>query len=238
MAAGPTKRGNGLWIKLLLFLSVVFGFAAFLHWVGGINFFFDRKLQASFLDSLGPWSFAGFIFLQIIQVIAAPIPGEVTGFLGGFLFGPLKGILLTTIGLTIGSIIAFQISRALGRPVVDQIIDPRIMKRFQFLLNHESAFLVFLLFLIPGFPKDYLCYISGLGRLSLLEFTLISATGRLLGTILLTFGGAFLQQKKYMELLFLAIASLLIILLALLFKAPLERWFKTFHEKTTSSVKQ
>jgi len=58
------------------------------------------------------------------------------------------------------------------------------MARFDFLLHHKGAFLVFLLFLLPGFPKDYLCYILGLGHLPLLTFLWIGATGRLLGTII------------------------------------------------------
>jgi len=229
------ERGSRIWIKLLLFLLFVLGFAALLHWMGGIGFFFDQERMTSFLDSLGPWSFVGFILLQIIQVIAAPIPGEITGILGGFLYGPLVGILLSTIGLTAGSMIAFQISRALGRPVVDKMVDPRVMKKFDFLLHHKGAFLVFLLFLLPGFPKDYLCYILGLGRLSLFEFTAISATARVLGTVMLTFGGSFLRQQKYMELSLLTAAAVVFVVLALLYKGPMERWFKALHEKKDKS---
>ena len=235
MAAGPVERGNRVWVKLLLFLFFVLGFAALLHWMGGIGFFFDRARITGFLESLGPWNFVGFIFLQIVQVVAAPIPGEITGFLGGFLYGPFLGILLNTIGLTAGSIIAFQLSNTFGKPVVERLVDPRILSRFDFLLKHEGAFLVFLLFLLPGFPKDYFCYILGLGRLSLAEFTVISATGRLLGTIMLTFGGSFLRQKRYTELSLLAGAALAVIVLVLLCRGPLERWFKALHEKKRKS---
>ena len=235
MAVGPQEQGNRIWIKLLLFVFAALGFTAFLYWMGWIGFFFDRARLLRFLESLGPWSFAGFIFLQIVQVVAAPIPGEVTGFLGGFLYGPFFGILLNTIGLTIGSVIAFQLARIFGRPVVDRLVDPRTMSRFDFLLRHEGAFLVFLLFLLPGFPKDYLCYILGLGHFSLLEFTVISATGRLLGTIMLTFGGSFLRQERYMELSLLAGVAVVAVFLALLYKDPLERWFKDLHEKRRKS---
>ncbi len=47
-------------------------------------------------------SFLGFISLQVLQVVAAPIPREVTSFLGGYLYGPALGIFLSTVGLTIG----------------------------------------------------------------------------------------------------------------------------------------
>ncbi len=224
-------RRNAIWLKLLLLLLFVGGLAALLYWTGWIGFFFDRARLTRFLESLGMWSFAGFIFLQVVQVIAAPIPGEVSGFLGGYLYGPFLGILLNTIGLTLGSVIAFQLSRTFGRPAVNRLVDPKTMERFDFLLHHKGAFLVFLLFLLPGFPKDYLCYILGLGHLSLFMFVVIGATGRLLGTIMLTFGGSFLRQQKYMELSLLAGAAVVIVFLALVYKDTLERWFKAFHEK-------
>ena len=225
------ERENRIWVKLLLLLLVVLVFAALMYWMGWMGFFFDRARIEIFLESLGPWSFAGFIFLQIIQVVAAPIPGEVTGFIGGFMYGPFVGVILNTIGLTVGSVIAFQISRVFGKPAVERLVDPKILNRFDFLLHHQGAFLVFLLFLLPGFPKDYLCYVIGLGRLSLLEFVAISATGRLLGTIMLTFGGSFLRQEKYIELSLLAGAAVVAIFVVLLYKETLERWFKSFHEK-------
>ena len=224
-------RRNGIWLKLLLLLLFVVGLGALLYWTGWFWFFFDRARLTRFLESLGMWSFAGFILLQVVQVIAAPIPGEVSGFLGGYLYGPYLGILLNTIGLTLGSVIAFQLSRTFGRPAVDRLVDPKTMERFDFLLHHKGAFLVFLLFLLPGFPKDYLCYILGLGHLSLFTFVVIGATGRLLGTIMLTFGGSFLRQQKYMELSLLAGAAVVIVFLALVYKDTLERWFKVFHEK-------
>ena len=225
------RRRNEIWLKLLLLAVFFVGSCVLLYMTGWVRLFFDRAQLARFLESLGMWSFAGFILLQILQVIAAPIPGEVSGFLGGYLYGPFLGILLNTIGLTIGSVIAFLLSRTFGRPAVDRLVDPKTMERFDFLLHHKGAFLVFLLFLLPGFPKDYLCYILGLGHLSLFEFIVIGASGRLLGTIMLTFGGSFLRQEKYMELSLLTGAALVIVFLALVYKDTLERWLRALHEK-------
>jgi len=224
-------KGKRTYRSLLLFLFLFLVLVAVMYWTGLFGFFFDQARMTHFLESLGPWSFAGFIFLQIVQVIAAPIPGEVSGFVGGYLFGPLTGILLSTIGLTVGSIIAFKLSRSFGKPLVDRLVDPRIISRFDFLLHDKGAFLVFVLFLLPGFPKDYLCYILGLGTLSLLEFTVISATGRLAGTTMLTFGGSFLRQGKYLELFFLTALAVIIIILVIVFKEQLERWFRAISDK-------
>jgi len=232
MASGSGERSrNAIWLNFFLLVLFFGGLAVLLYATGWIRLFFDRVRLAAFLESLGPWSFAGFILLQILQVIVAPIPGEVSGFLGGYLFGPFLGILLNTIGLTIGSVLAFLLSRRFGKPVVDRMVDPKTMERFDFLLHHRGGFLAFLLFLLPGFPKDYLCYILGLGRLSLLEFIAIGASGRLLGTIMLTFGGSFLRQRKYMELSLLAGAAVVVLFLVMVYKDVLERWMKSLHEK-------
>jgi uncharacterized membrane protein YdjX (TVP38/TMEM64 family) len=183
----------------------------------------------AFLESLGPASFLGFIFLQVLQVVAAPIPGEVTGILGGYLYGPALGVFLSTIGLTIGSLIAFLLSRIFGRPFVDRFVKKKTMDKYDYLLHHKGAFIVFLLFLIPGMPKDLLCYILGLGHLTTREFLIISTVGRFGGTVLLTLGGSYLRQHQYYRFSVLLSISLVLVFLSLIYKDRLERVFRIWH---------
>jgi len=194
-----------------------------------VHFFLNKERLLRFLDSLGPLAFIGFILLQIAQVVAAPIPGEVTGLLGGFLYGPFLGVVLSTIGLTAGSYIAFSLSRTFGRPFVERFVDKAIMDRFDYLLHHKGAFLVLLLFLIPGFPKDYLCYILGLGHLSTKQFLLIGGTGRLFGTILLTLGGNYIRHHEYGRFSILVGIALIVMLIAMAYRDKLERLFRIWH---------
>lgn len=182
-----------------------------------------------FLDSLGPVAFVGFILLQAVQVVIAPVPGEVTGVLGGIIYGPFLGVLLSTIGLTIGSYIAFALSRAFGRPFVEKFVDERTMSRFDYLLHHKGAFLVFILFLIPGFPKDLLCYILGLGHITTAEFLVIGGTGRLFGTVLLTLGGSYIRHHQYYRLSILLGIAIVIILISMAYKDKLEKLFQKWH---------
>lgn len=161
--------------------------------------------------------------------MVAPIPGEATGLLGGFLYGPFLGVILSTIGLTLGSYIAFALSRAFGRPFVEKFVSESSMARFDYLLHHKGAFLVFLLFLIPGFPKDYLCYILGLGHLSTKEFLIISGTGRLFGTILLTLGGDYIRHHQYGRFSILVGVALIIVFIVMAYKDKLERLFRLWH---------
>lgn len=229
----PIKRvdakKNRIWVKLIILLLIIVSFTVIIYLSGMIHFFIDKKRLLSFLESLGSFSFAGFILLQAAQVIFAPIPGEVTGLLGGYLYGPVLGVIISTIGLTIGSYVAFALSRALGRPFVERFVYKKTMMRFDYLLHHKGSFLVFLLFLIPGFPKDYLCYFLGLGHLTTAEFLIIGGTGRLFGTILLTLGGNYLRHHQYKSFFILTGVALVVVFFAMAYRDKIERVFRKLH---------
>lgn len=222
---------NRIWLKPLIFFAVLALITFLLYSTGLFRFFMDKERLRGFIDSLGIWGFAGFIFLQVVQVVAAPIPGEASGLLGGYLYGPVVGVVLSTIGLTVGSYVAFSLSRYFGRPLTDRFVDKATMARFDYLLHHKGAFLVFLLFLIPGFPKDYLCYILGLGHLTTLEFLAIASSGRLLGTVLLTLGGTYLRNAQYFRFFSLCGVAVIAVFLAIAYKDKLERLFRKWHER-------
>ncbi len=226
---------NKIKIRALLrfgLLAVLIAFLVFISYeLGIIEFFLNEEKLKNFINSLGPLGFVGFILIQAFQVVAAPIPGEVTGLLGGYLYGTVGGAILSTIGLTLGSVIAFILGRIFGKPFVERVVDPVILNKFDYLLHHKGAFLVFFLFLIPGFPKDYLSYFLGLSRLSVLEFTIIAGIGRLLGTVLLSLGGSYLRHHEYVKFLSLAGVAIVIMIIVWMFKDKMERLFRIWHIK-------
>jgi uncharacterized membrane protein YdjX (TVP38/TMEM64 family) len=227
-----SEKKNHVWFRFFLLIVIIGGLALALYETGLIRLFCSKQRLLQFLQSLGPWGFAGLIVLQVLQVIVAPIPGEVTGLLGGFLYGPLWGTVLSTIGLTIGSYVAFALARFFGRPLVEKFVPESALKRFDYVLHQKGAFLAFLLFLIPGIPKDYLCYILGLGELSTLEFIAIGGVGRLFGTILLSFGGNFIRLEQYGRFFILLGVAVIGVLVALAYKDRLERLFQEWHERS------
>ena len=129
--------------------------------------------------------------------MAAPIPGELTRFIGGYLYGPFWGTVYATIGLTIGSWIAFMLARFLGEPLLEKVVKKEVFEKFDHFMEHKGLLVSFLLFLIPGFPKDYLCYIMGVSLIPTGTFIIISTAGRLLGTIMLSVTGAFAGNGQY-----------------------------------------
>ncbi len=226
------KIKNHVILKFTLVVLVIALLTIICYETGLVRFFLSKKHLASFLESLGPWSFAGFIFLQAFQVVAAPVPGDLTGLLGGYLYGPWLGVLYSTVGLTIGSYAAFALARAFGKPLVKKFVPQQALKRFNFLLHHKGAFIVFLLFLMPGFPKDYLCFILGLGELSSLEFVAIGGGGRLFGTIMLTMGGNYIRLHQYWRLGILCGVGLTLLFIGLAYRDKLESAFRLIHEKS------
>ncbi len=143
-----------------------------------IRFFSSRKRLNAYVASYGAYAPVTFMGLQCLQVLFAPIPGELTGFIGGFLFGIGPGFIYSTVGLTLGSLMAFSIARYFGMPFVRKFVGQELMAKFDYLMEHKGAFFTFIFFLIPGTPKDYFCYILGLSPMHVATFMIITTIGR------------------------------------------------------------
>ena len=140
--------------------------------------------MTALLKAAGPAAPLTFILTQILQVVFAPIPGEATGFIGGYLFGVPLGMLYSTIGLTVGSVMAFFLGRLLEVKFVARVVSRETIDKFDFLMERQGALIAFFLFVVPGFPKDYLCFILGLSTMDWRLFFLMTFVGRLPGTLM------------------------------------------------------
>lgn len=211
-------------VLLLLLMGVIIaGMAYALYATGMVDLLTSKNRLLQFIKENRIHAATIFIGLQIVQVVAAPIPGEVTGFVGGIFFGPVWGVVYSTIGLTIGSWIAFMLARLLGRPVVERLVSADTIQRYDYVMQHKGLLLAFLMFLIPGFPKDILCYVLGLGHMQQRDFLIVSASGRLLGTVLLTVGGTFFRDEHYVALFTVVGLSLAVILLVMIYRDRVEQ---------------
>lgn len=189
----------------------------------------NEQALARYVKQAGPWGLLVFIGLQALQVVVSPIPGEATGIIGGYLFGTLPGLIYSTIGLTIGSCLAFGLGRWLGHHFAYRFVTAKTYDMFFFLTRTQGKLITFLLFLIPGFPKDFLCYILGASPLPLGTFLLLSTVGRIPGTWILSMQGRQVRTAHYgtfFALIFFLSAALLLLYL---YREPLFRWIKLDH---------
>ena len=162
-----------------------------------VRLYVDKKFLKHTLREWGILAPVIFIGLQALQVIIAPIPGELTGILGGYLFGQWVGLLYSTIGLTVGSVAAFAVGRWLGAHYVQRLVSPDIWRKLGFIVEAEGAILCFVIFLIPGLPKDMTCYLFGLSPMPFWVFATISTLGRIPGTWVLSAQGAHTAAGNY-----------------------------------------
>src|SRR3989441_4392342 len=168
-----------------------------------VRLYEDKQQVRAMVDRWGGWAPIVFIGIQAMQVIIAPIPGEVTGLLGGFVFGQWLGFLYSTIGLTIGSLGAFWVGRRLGATFVQGLVAPQVWERMGFLVEAEGAILCFIIYLIPGLPKDIVCYLFGVSPMPFWVFTVVSTFGRIPGTWVLSTQGAHTAAGDYLEVILL-----------------------------------
>ncbi len=184
----------------------------------------DRERVAAYVASFGHAAPLVFMAVQLAQVILAPIPGEATGFIGGYLFGALAGCFYSSIALTIGSWLNFMIGRFLGRRWVRRLIPKDKMAKYDHLLRHQGMLVVFLLFLFPGFPKDYLCLFLGISTMPMRVFLLIAMIGRIPGTLMLSLQGALLFERNYLIFSLLVIVNAIAIYFGYRHREKLYQW--------------
>lgn len=157
-----------------------------------------------------------------LQVLVAPIPGQVAGIAGGFLFGTVLGTVYTMTGLIIGSLIAFVLSRYLGRPFVERIVPEKTRKKFDKLVEKGGIITLFMIYVLPALPDDAICFVAGLTKIKIRTLVLISALGRLPGMIVLSLVGQGLAKKDSFLSIAIFACVLLISILIFIFRAKIE----------------
>lgn len=231
MISGKVKLG-------LLAILVVLGLVSFFYrdpilnaLIRFYNFSTDREAIKAFLLAYGALAPPLFISIQILQVVLAPIPGEATGFIGGYLFGTFSGFVYSTIGLTLGSWVNFSLGQLLGRRYGKRIIPPRYIERFDTIIKHQGVIVSFILFILPGFPKDYLSIFLGFSGLSIKVFLLIASIGRMPGTFMLSLQGAHVYQQNYKTFLLLFFITLSFTLPVIYYRKQIYRWIENIDKK-------
>lgn len=163
-----------------------------------IRFFGEPQAFRDWVDGHGIWGRLLFVGMIVVQVIIAFIPGEPFEIAAGYAFGYIEGTLLCVIGTTVGGILVFLFVRRFGVRAVEMFFSLDKLNELSFLKNAKKRnVLTFLLFLIPGTPKDLLTYFVGLTRVPLGTWIFITSVARLPSIITSTVGGNALGIEQY-----------------------------------------
>lgn len=157
--------------------------------------------QEEFRDYIRSFGAAGWLVLfglQFLQVFVALIPGEVLETGAGYAYGPILGTLICYAGVAAASALIFILTRKFGVRLVEVFISREKINELRFInTENKRNFLVFLLFFIPGTPKDLLTYFVGLTDMKLGTFLVLSLIARIPSVLSSTFGGHLLGEGKY-----------------------------------------
>lgn len=174
------------------------GREAFKVWVDGLGF-------GGWLVTLG---------IQLLQIFVALIPGEPVELMLGYVWGPWLGTLTCLIGIFIGTATIFLLVRKFGMKFVSRFVDPEELKRYKFLRDKNKVDItVFILFFIPGTPKDALTYIAPIAPIGAVKYLLIATFARIPSIITSTILGDSIADGKWvLALVVFAITAVISVL--------------------------
>ncbi len=151
-----------------------------------------------YIQSFGPVGWLVLLGLQILQVFVALIPGELLETAAGYCFGPVLGTLICYVGITIATVLVFLLASRFGVRLVEIFISKEKINELRFLNTEKKRnLIVFLIFFIPGTPKDLLTYFVPLTNMKLGTFLVISLIARIPSVLSSSFGGHLLGEGKY-----------------------------------------
>lgn len=143
------------------------------------------------VKALGPWGMVALFFLQVLQIIVAVLPGEPVELVAGAMYGAVGGLLICLGGILIGSFGIFTLVRHQGRAALEKAGYSEALNKYSFIQNEQKLeTTVFLLYLIPGTPKDILIYVCALTNLSRQRFLFISTLARIPSVVSSTLAGS------------------------------------------------
>lgn len=185
-------------ILISLGLMTIMGIACLLFYQPMMDIFKDPHAIRLELQSFGILGYFILAMIMAFQVIFVFLPGEIIEIMAGFIYGPIGGLIACLIGSAIGSTIIYYFVKKLGMPFVDKFIGLDKIKQVHFLDDPQKRnILLFIVFFIPGTPKDILTYFVPLTDMKFSTFLFITTIARIPSIITSTIGGHAIGVEDY-----------------------------------------
>jgi uncharacterized membrane protein YdjX (TVP38/TMEM64 family) len=202
----------GLFFALIIFISIKVAPTLF-----AIASNPDKLKQ--WLALYGHLSMLIYIIILTLSMVMSPIPSEALLFTGGYLYGTFSGAACSVMVIFLGTVIAFWLTQSFGLPLVKLLVPAKHLEKSTHILQSPLWDRIsFILFLIPGLPKDALTYIVGLTSTKISKSLLIILIARMPSIIISSYIGANLRQQNYQPLLFGLVIVSILLCSGLLFK--------------------
>lgn len=220
--------------KLALLLFIVVGLPLYIYfyqhqWIDNLSSF--ENVEALF-EKYKTQSVFIYIGAQIAQIVICIIPGQWLQFAAGYMFGFWLGVIYSVIGAALGSVITYYIAKLLGRDAMHLIFGEKKINEFIHKLNSKRAIvIVFIIFLIPGVPKDLCNYAAGISAMKLKPFLIVSLIGRVPGMMGSLIIGRQIQAGNYTSAIIVAVVAVILCVIGVIMRKRLMEWMDKAYVK-------
>lgn len=230
------KKKNKIFaiIKFALLIVIVVGIPLYIYVFHRdvITGFKSLEDVADFLRQYKQYSVPAYLVAEVLQILISVLPGQLFQMAAGYLFGFVPGTILTLIGAIIGTTITFYIARILGSDAIHMMLGDERAKHYSDLLSSRKGYLItFIIYLIPGLPKDTVCYVAGISDIKFLPFLIISVTGRMPAMAGSVAFGALYMKQNYTGMAILAAVVGVICIICLIKRKELMAFLDRMYEK-------
>ncbi|PAU83412.1 TVP38/TMEM64 family protein [Halorubrum salipaludis] len=205
--ASASDRRRGI-LAIVVVAAAFVGLYLFVREYAG--FITDAEALRAWLRQFGVLAPLVFVAVQALQVVVAPIPGQVVALVAGYLFGPVAGTVYSLTGVLIGSAVAFSLAKRYGRSFVEDVLHEDVITRFDGFVETVGVPGLFAFVIIPGLPDDAVCFLSGLTKWSLPTFIAVIAVGRLPAYVFTVYAGGELASGRVLS----GVALILVVVVA------------------------
>lgn len=230
-----SKKKIGIFIILALILvATVFACYKLVPLLVSLK---DTEARVAFQNKISNLGIKGwFIILgiQILQIFIALIPGEIVELISGILYGAIGGLFLCLIGILIGSIAIYYTIKLFANKYIEKYKNK--LKEYSFLNNPKKINLyLFIIFLIPGLPKDIFIYLVPFLPIKFTSFMIVSSIARIPSILSSTIVGSSLINGNYLLSIIVFVIFAILGILGILFNDKIINIFKKNHDKQLNS---
>ena len=175
----------------------------------------SQQALGEYIARCAPWSHLAYFGVQLVSVVVAPIPSNITAAAGAYLFGLWPAFLLTWGAVTLGSAVVFALARALGQQFASQFVSEKLSDKYLDVIRRKRDVFLALAFLFPFFPDDLLCILAGLTDISFRRFFLLALIARPWGLLVACMVGSATVSIPWWGMALLGTGGLAVFLLAM-----------------------
>ena len=220
--------------KLALLVVILIGIPLYIYFFQHdlIDTFSSEENVKAIFQEYKVQSVFVYIGAQILQIIICIIPGQWLQFAAGYLYGFWLGYLYSLIGAALGSVMTYYLAKLLGHDAMHLIFgEEKIKNTLKKLNTKKSIIIVFIIFLIPGVPKDLCNYAAGLSEMKLKPFLVVSLIGRTPGMMGSLIIGRQIETGGYTSAIVVAVIAVILCALGIIFRKHLTVFLDRAYDK-------